>query len=178
MYFNFLVFFIACLLYKLICSLIDFCKIIYYKKLYYAYLSNKDAKIFQYKTSCINLFKILNVSDSKIPITQKTGYGQLANFTTSLFENFPDNTTLFAPETRRIFQDAIGICRSHIFECFSLKYWINCILFLPKKILTYLNIPTESIFIKIFQVIYWLIGLVVTIFSTDISNFIKSFFTR
>lgn len=173
-----LMLFFICFLYKLISSLIDFFKIRYFKKLYCNYLSNKSIKIFQYKTSCINLFKKLNISDAKIPITQKTGYGQLANFTTSLFDNFPDNTTLFVPETMRIFQDSIGICKSHIFECFSIKYWIDCILFLPKKILIYLNVSAESIFIKIFQIIYWFSGILLTLFSTDISNLIKSIFLR
>lgn len=174
MYYKFLAIFMVCFLYKFVNSLNNLCKICKYKKLYCNYLSNNDSKIFQYKTSCIALFKQFNISDAKIPITQKTGYGCLANFQASLYENFPDNTTLFAPETDRMFQDAIGICKSHILECFSIKYWIDCILFLPKKILIYLNVPTESIFIKFFQIIYWLAGLMVTLFSNDIAKFLKS----
>ncbi len=173
-----LIFFLICIIYKLICSIIDLIKVKYYKKLYISYLSNKSSKIFQYKTSCITLFKKLNISDAKIPITQKTGYGQLANFTTSLFNNFPDNTTLFTHETLRIFQDAIGICKTHIFECLSIRYWINCIIFLPKNILCYLNVSAESIFIKICQVIYWISGILITLFSTDIYNIIKSLIMR
>lgn len=173
-----LMIFLICLIYKLTGSLIDFFKIKYYRKLYLDYLSIKDTKIFQHKTSCINLFKKLNISDAKIPITQRTGYGYLASFTGSLFENFPDNTTLFAPETTRIFSNAIGICKSHILECFNVKYWIDCILFLPQKLLIYLNVSAESIFIKLFQAIYWIFGILVTLFSTDFSNLIKSFFAR
>lgn len=173
-----LIIFLICLIYKLVCSIIDLVKIKHYQKYYNDYLNKKNIKIFQYKTSCITLFKKLNISDSKIPITQKTGYGHYANFTTSLFDNFPDNTTLFTHETLRIFQDAIGICKSHVFECFSIKYWINFVLFLPKKVLTYLNVSAESIFIKIFQIIYWLCGILLTLFSSDISNLIKSFFVR
>lgn len=173
---NIILIFVVLFSCKLIFSIIDFLNILRYKNLYYAYIGKKNNKIFQYKTACINLFKKINISDAKIPISQKTGYGQIANFTTSLFANFPDNTNLFATETFRIFEDAIGIYRHRIIECFSPRYWINIIIFLPKNILTYLNVSADSIFIRICQIIYWIIGTLITLFSNDIANFIKSFF--
>ncbi len=175
MYYKFLAIFMVCFLYKFVNSLNNLCKICKYKKLYCNYLSNNDSKIFQYKTSCIALFKQFNISDAKIPITQKTGYGQFASFTTSLFENFPDNTTLFAPETRRIFEDAIGIAKYNLKQCFNPIYWINLVLFLPKNILTYLNVSAESIFIKICQLLYWICSILFTLFSNNIAEFLESF---
>lgn len=161
---------------KLIFSIIDFINICRYKKLYYAYIGKKEDKIFQYKTACINLFKKVNISDAKIPVSQRTGYGQIASFTTSLFDNFPDNTNLFVGETFRMFEDAVGIYRHRIIECFSPRYWINFAIFLPKGILTYLNVSADSIFIRIAQIIYWFAGIIFTLFSNDIADYIKSFF--
>ncbi len=178
MYLKLILTFLIIFFYKLISNIIDYINIVRYTKMYNDYISQKSEKIFQYKTICINLLKKLNISDSYIPITQKTGYGQYASFKASIFHNFPDNTTLFYSETISILDDATGICRRKIFECFSPKYWIDFILFLPKNILIYLNISTDSIIIKICQIIYWLISVTMTLFTTDISDYIKSLIVR
>ena len=165
-------------LYKLTSNIIDYINIFRYSKMYTDFISQNSNKIFQYKTICINLLKKINISDTFVPITQNMGYGQYASFNASFFHNFPDNSTLFAGKTLCIFDDAIGICRRKIIECFSPKYWIDFILFLPKNILIYLGISADSIIIKIVQLIYWLISVIITLFSTDIANFIKSLIMR
>lgn len=175
---KFIIVFIIIFLYKLISSIIDYINIVRYSKMYTDFISKKSDKIFQYKTICIDLFKKLNISDTFFPIAQKMGYGRFASFKASFFHNFPDDSALFAGEALRIFDDATGICRRKIIECFSPKYWIDFILFLPKNILIYLGISADSIIIKIGQFIYWLISIVITLFSTDIANYIKSFIVR
>lgn len=173
-----LISFLIIFCYKLISCIIDYINIARYSKMFNDFISKKNDNIFQYKSICIDLFKKLNIPDKCFPITQKTGYGQFASFKASVFNNFPDNSILFARETLCIFDDATGICRRNIIQCFSPKYWIDFILFLPKNILTYLNVSADSILIKISQVIYWLISILITLFATDISNYIKLLFLR
>jgi len=174
----FVVTFIICFLYKLFNSLIDLSKVYLFRNYYTSFLTSNSIKIHEYKQSCINLFIKLHIQDIAIPVSQPVGYGQLANYTASLFQNFPDKTNIFAPDTMRLFYNAVGICKRRIIECFSPKYWIDCIIFLPKNILLYLNVSIDSILIKFFQLFYWLIGITITIFSTDIAQYIKLFFTR
>lgn len=173
-----LITFLIIFVYKLISNIIDYINIIRYSKMFNDFINQKNDKIFQYKSICIDLFKKLNISDKCFPIAQKMGYGQFASFKASVFTNFPDNSTLFARETLCMFDDATGICKRNIFQCFSPKYWIDFILFLPKKIFTYLNVSADSILIKITQVIYWLVSIAITLFSTDITNYIKSLIMR
>ncbi len=169
---------ICIFLYKLISSLIDFININRYYSMYEKYILKGEDNIFHYKSAVISLMKKASIKDIEVPVSQKTGYGMIANFKASLFQNFPDNTNLFFEETYRILQDAKGIYKRKFFETFSPKYWIDCIIFLPKNILSYLNISPESIFTKIFQIVYWILCFIWAIFQTEIINFIKSFFTR
>lgn len=175
MWLKFLLIFLLIFAYKLITSIADLVNIRKYYNLYVKYLSEQDTEIHKYKSLCVDLFKRLHIEDVYMPISQKTGYGMVASYNSSLFTNFPSNTNIFAPDTMRIFRNAIGLCENNIKQCFNPLYWIRCIIFLPKNILLYLNVSADSIFIKIFQLIYWLTGIIATIFSEDIANYLKSF---
>lgn len=163
-------------LYKLISSIIDFANIKRYQKMYLRYLNNADtSKIFENKSFVIELFKKAGIKDSFIPVSQPVGYGQVANINASVFTMFPSNRNIFIPTIMRNFSEAIGVYKRRMMECFSLLYWIKCVIFLPQKILIYLNVSANSIFIKMAQLIYWLLGIILTLFSDDIANYLKSF---
>ena len=102
----------------------------------------------------------------------------VSNGHTSIYTAFPSKDIRFIVPTQKAFKNAIGVFKGRIFESINPKYWIDCVLFLPKNLLMYLNVSAESIFIKIFQLIYWLFGIILTLFSNDIANLIKSFFLR
>lgn len=173
-----LILFLLIFLYKLISNITYLIKINYYHNLYGDFIENKSTKIFQHKNHVIELFKKSNVSNNSYPISQNSGCNMVSSGYTSIFTSFPTRNFRMLKPTEASFQNSIGTFKGRIIECFSPKYWIDTILFLPRTILVYLNIPTESIFTRISQVLYWLIGTAITLFSNDISNWIKSFFTR
>lgn len=164
--------------YKLISNIMYLIRIMYYYSLYSDFLKNKSTKIFQHKNHVIDLFKQANISNASYPVSQNSGCNIVSSGYTSIFSSFPTKDFRILKPTEATFQNAIGIFKGRIFECFSPKYWIDCIIFLPRNILIYLNISAESIFIRICQIIYWLIGVILTLFSTDISNWLKSFIVR
>lgn len=174
---KFFIVFLLILAYKLISNVINLIKIKYYKFLYDDFIENNSDDIFQHRNHVVELFKKANIPNLSYPITQYTGCNMVSNGHTSIFTTFPTKDVRFLQPTEIAFKDAIGIFRGRIFECFNPVYWIECILFLPKNVLKYLNVSVESILIKLCQLLYWLIGLIVTLFSTEISNFIKSFFS-
>jgi hypothetical protein len=100
-----------------------------------------------------------------------------ASFNASVFQNFPSKSADHAMTAMRDFQDAMGIYRRRIFESFNPLYWINLVLFLPKNILGYVGFKTETALIKIFQLIWWLAGIVFAIFKDDIFKYLKSVIT-
>lgn len=171
-----IIIFLLIFAYKLVSNILYLVKIKYYKFLYDDFIENNSISIFQHKNHVVELFKKANISNNSYPITQFTGYNMVANGHTSVFTAFPTKDIRFLQPTELAFNNAIGVFRGRIFECLNPVYWVDCVLFLPKNILKYLNVSVESILVKFCQLIYWLVGIIVTLFSTDIANFIKSFF--
>ncbi len=173
-----LLIFLVIFSYKLIINIVNLIKVTYYCNLYNDFIDKKSNKILLHKNHVLELFLRANISDCSLPITQPTGFNYVSTGTASIFKNFPTDNPRLIIHTKDAFENAIGIYRGRIIECFSPIFWIESIIFLPKKILNYINIPVESIIVKIFQLLYWLIGIIVTLFSSDIANFIKSFYLR
>lgn len=80
------------------------------------------------------------------------------------------------------FHEAIGVYKSRLLETFSPIYWIEFAINLPKKILEYLGIAPESIVIKIFQLIYWIVGAVLgflyALYKPEIQTLVKDWLSN
>lgn len=175
---NLLIMFILIFVYKIFTNIVNLIKISYYYSLYEDFITDKSNEITKHKNHVVDLFKKAKITNDSFAISQYSGCNTISNGHTSIFTAFPTKDYRFITPTLNAFQNAIGIFRGRIIESFNPKYWIDCLLFLPKNTLTYLNVSAESLLIKFFQVIYWLIGIACSLFSDDISNFIKSFFVR
>lgn len=173
---KFLIVFAVVWIYKFVNSILNLINMYRYKRMYYDFLHRENVEqILQNKTAVIELFKKAGVKNMYFPVSQAVGYGQVANFNASVFDTFPSKINIMVPATFECFFDAIGILKRNILECFNPLYWIRSVLFLPQKVLIYLNVSADSIFIKIVQLIYWALGLLFTLFSSDIAKWIKSF---
>lgn len=165
------------MLYKLIVNITSYFKMKYFFKCYQSWLFvNRDSKLLSYKSSVIKLFERAGIKDCYLPYVRNMGYGQLASYSASVMQAFPSPFEDFASVTYSLFQDAIGIYRSRIFETFSPIYWINLIIFLPKNLFNYLGVKSESIIIKILQCIWWFITPVLLLFREKIINHLIPFF--
>ena len=60
-------------------------------------------------------------------------------------------------------------------NAFNPLWWIDTLIFLPRAVLTYINISAESVIIRIGQLIWWMIGLVFTAYKTEIVGQIREF---
>ena len=172
-----IIFLCACIvLYKLVRNVISLLKIHYYKKQYIDFLARRENHIEQYAIQTVQLFKQAGIKDASIPISQPIGFGQVANFNASIFANFPSNKLAFASSSLDMFENAIGVFRARIIECFNPIYWIEQIIFLPKHILLYIGLNSENVAFKISNVlltfIWWLLGVSFSIFRTDFLNYI------
>ncbi len=108
-----------------------------------------------------------NIKDSKQPISIRTGYNMIANTKYSMIDNiFTNNEDVFT-WYQFAFLEARGVYRSRMKDSFKLSYWIKLIIFLPKNIIQYLGLNAETIFTKIFQLIYWIIDSVLIVYYRD-----------
>ncbi|MGL4572923.1 MAG: hypothetical protein ACRCVJ_17885 [Clostridium sp.] len=180
MKFLFIFFIFFC--YRLIDSVCSFIKIRSLHKMYIDWLSGKPSNICYSNKETIILFKKAKIRDSGIPVVEPLGYGRAASYTASIFESFPNNREDFVYVTDKLFFDATGTFLLNIKNCFNPLFWINSILFAPKMYLEYLGIDTSTIIMKFFTSIitlfFWIAGAATTMFSSEIKDFIITFFKK
>ena len=177
----FLIIFFFAFLYKLVRNLSRFIRIkILYKYYYSLCTPNTNPKVWETKQETINLFKIAGIKDSSIPVSKKIWSGYISAFKASLFDNYPNNRSDFAPHYFSMFDEAKGIFKYRIFECFNPFYWLDLIIFAPKNILNYIGVSSEERSTKILNVVltfmYWIFGIFITVLKDKIQAFILSYF--
>lgn len=54
------------------------------------------------------------------------------------------------------FQEAIGIFKLRLHQSYDPVFWVDFILKLPEKLISYFNLPISTSIMNIIQVIYWI----------------------
>ncbi len=130
------------------------------------------------KNTILNYIKYSGVKDKKIPVSQALGYGQVASSCISIFDNLLNNRSDIALQVNDMLLEAKGNYWSKFINSFNPFYWIRIILYIPQYILSYIGLNADSVIVKIFQLVYWAIGIICTfafaIFPEEIKNLIMS----
>lgn len=174
---NIIFMFVFLLAYKFLKNLFNLYKVKKIEKYFYTiYTDNPNPLVYETKSEIINLFKNAGVKDAFIPVTQPVGYGKLAAFNASTFECYPNAFNIFAASQTQMFSNAIGVYKKRMYETFNPLYWIETLIFLPKTLFQYLGFNTETIFLKIINLLYWLFAFLLGLFQDDIKSFLISKF--
>lgn len=108
------------------------------------------------KTRTIALMKQAGISDMGLPISQPMGFGQVANMTIRMFEQYPSRIKAIASSTAEAFEVAIGTYKGRAIDAINPLYWISLVVYLPTRICSSLGAKADSIPVKILQGLYWL----------------------
>lgn len=139
-----------------------------------------NAKI--HKNEIINYIKYSGIKDQTLPAIQPLGYGQLASGQFSVFQNILNPREDIARIALDLVLEAKGNYWLKFKNSFNIFYWIRMILFIPKNISSYLGLNSENIITKLFQLLYWSIGIIFTflisVYPEEIKNLISSFIDR
>ena len=140
------------------------------------WLSDRAPNFPTYKAEIISLFKKAGVKNISIPITQSVGFGRAATFEADVFTNFPSAHSDISGGAVRMFYEAEGIFRQRIFETFSPVFWINSVVFAPKKLLEYLGFDENKSLFKACNVlltfIWWVFGITIMFFLPKLKEII------
>lgn len=173
---------ISIFLYKLMLNFTRLKQIQHYEKEFSAFLCDKPSKIDEHKLQTIDLFKKAGIKDTYMPVSQPIGFGKVANFNISIFDNFPMSKRTVAEPALLMFKNAIGVYKSRMLESINPLYWIELIVFFPKNILRYIGLDLESSASKLWNVfltfIWWILCTVVTIFLPEIKDSIIKFLAQ
>ena len=172
---NFLILFLCVFFYIFLKNCYCFYRVNKIYSYFLTVMTDKPNKLaFETKDEILKLFKDAGVEDSLIPITQPMGYGKLAQFNASAFKVYPSPLNIFVGVELKMFEYASGVYKNRIKRCFSPFYWIDMVIFLPRTIFQYLGLKTDSIFIRLSNLIYWLFGIFFGLFQSELKTFILS----
>lgn len=127
----------------------------------------------------IKLFKDAGIKDSVCPVAEPVGMRHVSTSNISIFSNvFIVHNQYVKSIVIGMFEQAIGVYSSRIKETFNPVYWIETGIYLPKNMFSYLGVDSESVVIKIFQILYWTIGIIITgiyaLYKNELDPIIKN----
>lgn len=171
-----IMFVVIVLLYKILTNTYCFFRIRHLDKQHLLWLSGSNVNFPTYKNEIISLFKKAGIKNVEIPTAQAIGFNRIASFNADIFTNFPSQNPDIIQGAFRMFYEAEGIYRQRIFETISPMYWVDTILFAPKKILQYLGFDENKTMFKTCNIlltfIWWFIGVLVTFYGREINKLI------
>lgn len=163
-------------IYRLASNVSALIRINHYRDKYLAYRKNPGSGFREYTSAVVRLFHQAGVPDILMPFVQPLGYGQAIQANTTLFANVDSRDETAISNMLRCFQEARGVFKLRIRQCFSPLFWIECLIFLPRNALGYLGLSDDSVVTKLSQVVYWFLVPLLAILRDDLHQHILSLF--
>lgn len=90
-----------------------------------------------------------------------------------LVASFPSTHTAFVKDYFQILRNFVDHYQLEYQDALSFKYWFNCVVFLPQKVLSYLGLNSDGPLGKISNIIYWTLSFIWTVFEARLIELIK-----
>lgn len=150
----------------------------YLQKLWKSYHKINNTYALSYNENIVNYFQKAHIKPHTFSFMERLGYGYVHPASANYYDNiFFPNEEIFG-WVNESFTIARGYYKNRMFESFNPMYWIRLIIFLPKNIISYLGLNTDTIFTKIFQIIFWIIdSIIIVVYQDEITTFIKNLFS-
>jgi len=149
-----------------------------YLEEYKQYIEGGGWKIVENSLQIIKLFQDAGVEDTTVSHIEEIGYGHLQSFRPSVFRNISNKREDIVRHVLAMFHQAMGSYRSRMYETINPIFWIESLIFLPRQLLKYLGVSPESLPSKILQVIYWVLGVLVGVYETELGTLLKDWISK
>lgn len=174
---EFLLLVLAVVVVKFVINLVRFTQCKWYFKKYRHYLDSPSFQFNEYESIIVRLFKNANLVEPYVSYAEHIGFGHLHTGRVSVFLNLTATRNDVVGLVYKAFHRAAGVYKYRMLESFSPIYWVQAILFLPRSILVYLGVPSDEIIAKLFQLVYWVLGIilgfVLSIYRIEIEIFVR-----
>jgi hypothetical protein len=147
----------------------------YYINRHLDYLAKGDNEFETCQHSIKQLVKRAGITATSIPIVQPMGYGQFTSFKSDVLNNVSNRRADTAETLHSVMLQAKGTFRSRIFECFSPRYWIDLVVFLPKHFVEFLGLNGETLPTKLLQAVWWILAPIAIVFRDKLDGWILNF---
>lgn len=129
-----------------------------------------------------HLFKKLAIragtSEKYLPIVQPLGFGQISSSQVRIIDHFPSNRYDMVSGIEYIILNCKSTFYSRMIEALSPIYWIELIIFMPQKLIEYLNFNESVTFNRFLNIVWWIFcfiwGGVSFLYQDELSSLIKN----
>ena len=154
--------------------LLNFSQLIKARKLrdrYFQSVQNTDDSFSDYIAPAKQLFQ-----EADIP--QIIVFDEILRHRVRVSENLLCHKLEFTVSALKMFDESISVFRMRMLESLSPAFWLKFVLFIPTHLMQYLKLPTESVFARTLQVLYWLTTPLLIVFRNDICAYIIALIER
>lgn len=156
---------------------LNLCKYISARRLRkkFAEIQYEGKSFSEYIPASKKLFEDVGLRNASIPFVQPLGLGQISSGHANVPDNLNNSTPAFVQASMGLFNQTVGTYKMRMFESFSPRYWIELVIFLPKRIVEYLGGAPDGLFAKLLQIIYWFATPILIAFRSYIYEIILTF---
>lgn len=101
-----------------------------------------------------------NIKDNFLPFAEPVGFGYLQAGQISVFNNLALRRDDVIQNVYSMIREAKTIFKSRIIDSFNPLCWLETFIYIPKIVLQYFSIDTNSILIKIALILWWMLNLI------------------
>lgn len=149
-----------------------------YIKMYSRYLADPDWRLTEHKSQIANLLEGAGVQDTVIGFTEPAGWGFVRHGEASVLMNLTNRRADVVSAFSKMLYEAKGTYRARALETFNPIYWIEFVIFLPRKLLGYLGIAPEHLVVKVTQLIYgvavFIGAFLFALYRPDVEQLVKN----
>ena len=140
----------------------------YLRRKYQESLTIKGKNFDEYIPQAKKLLVDIGAGKMAIPIAQRLGYQQIATSRAVIVDNLSSARSDIVGVALSLFDETVGTYRMRMLDSISPVYWIETLIFLPARALTYLGFASDSIISKLFQFIYWIATPLLIVVRTEL----------
>ena len=137
---------------------------------YFEYLKERNIEFAQYKQEIKTLFKEANLKDSSVSHQEVISRQHFINSNASVFDNITSTRSDVTQIIKLKFNEAIGVYKKRYKESYNPLFWIEFITKMPQYLMEFFGVLPEKIIVKVFLLIYWIIGILFGLQKFDIIN--------
>ncbi len=134
----------------------------YYKK-YLDYIGNPSYKFDEIKPQIVKLFEEAGIKNFTISRLEPAGFNKIRKLEINGFQNLALIDSELITIVHQKFHEAIGIFRNRMIQSFNPIFWLEFIFKLPSHLFKYLGLNSDNLFVKIVQIVYWVLAIILAI---------------
>ncbi|MCD7911010.1 hypothetical protein KC480_05660 [Bacillus velezensis] len=140
-----------------------------------------NVNLLEYKSSVVSLVERAGFGDVLIPYTEEAGYGRIRTGQVSPIKQFPSRAQDIATGILIQLSSSKGTYRKRMLISVNPLAWLEILIYLPSFLLNYIGIKKNSMLSKLFNVLWWIFGVVlipifIAAYTPEISSFIRDIF--